>query len=131
MPIRLLTRLRIALSVITLLMVVAQSTVPIAGAVTRYEYTDGAEGDPGDGVLDPAIDRSQGGNSGGATELISSTNETVPTISWFIPVGDFTLVPVYVPGTLPGQGTLIYIVRAWARHASAVPFLAGGWHNAP
>lgn len=118
------SRLRAALSALALLIFLAALLPANADAVNPYEYTDGSEGDPGDGVLDPAV---EGGGSGIKNpEQIATT-----TSSAVLPPLNFTLVPVYISTGLPGQGTFIFVPRSWSRYAFGTKMWEGGWPYAP
>ena len=124
---RVLSRLRAALPAFALLIFLATLHPVSADAANPYEYTDRDEGDPGDGVLDPAVDGNEGGGSGIKNpDLIANTTGGSSLFS-----GDFLLVPVYVPTGQPGQGTFIFLPRAWNRAAFAYLMSEGGWPYAP
>jgi hypothetical protein len=124
-----ISRLRAALSVVALLIFLPALLPATANSANIYDYTDRHEGDPGDGVLDPAV---EGGGSGiiKNPDLIVTTSggESLPTL-------DFILVPVYISTGMPGQGTFIFVPRFWSssssRYAFGTKMREGGWPYAP
>ena len=119
-----MSRLRAALSAFALLIFLATQLPANAGAANPYDYTDGHEGDPGDGVLDPAV---EGGSSG----IKNPERIATPTSGAILPPLNFTLVPVYISTGLPGQGTFIFVPRSWSRYAFGTKMREGGWPYAP
>lgn len=63
MIIRALTTLRAGLLALVILLTISSAQPPVGLAANPYERTDDAEGDPGDGVLDPKS--ASGGGSWG------------------------------------------------------------------
>lgn len=125
---RVLPRLQTLLPAIVLLIVLSTITPTIVYARNPYTYTDNAEGDPGDGVLDPAID--SGTDGGKDIGTITDLEGRTPLSGWLLPLGDVYLLPIYLPGGLSIPGTLIF-EQAWFKISAAPVSLAGRWHNAP
>jgi hypothetical protein len=125
---RVMSRLRAALSAFALLIFLATLPPANAGAANPYEYSDRHEGDPGDGVLDPAV---EGGGSG----IKNPERIATPTGGASLPALNFTLVPVYISTGLPGQGSFIFVPYSWFRSSSSNAFgtkMRGwGWPYAP
>lgn len=129
---RALTRLRIFLPALALVVLFGNLAPLPAHAFNRYEYTDGSEGDPGDGVLDPAVDDGTGGASDGKTTdlIINGRGDTYYT-SWLLPFGDFYLMPMYLPGNVPGFRFVNALPLVWSRTEMTIRQRGGRWHNAP
>ncbi len=109
---RVMSRLRAVLSAFALLIFLAPLLPATADAANPYEYTDRHEGDPGDGVLDPAV---EGGGSG----IKNPERMATPTGGASLPALNFTLVPVYISTGLPGQGTFIFVPVSWSHSSSS------------
>lgn len=122
------SRLRAALSVFALLVFLAALLPANADATNPYEYTDRHEGDPGDGVLDPAVEGDGSGIKNPEQIATATSGANLPPLN-------FTLVPVYISTGLPGQGTFIFVPRSWSRSWSRYAFgtkmREGGWPYAP
>lgn len=128
MTIRALTRPRafvfVLLFLAGLLQAVAFFPAP-AFAANPYQYTDGNEGDPGDGVLDPAADGG-GGNSGDAHGPEITASSSVST-SWIV----WDIVPIIVPNGGTGRVVVLMLPRAWWHPVPGLPHHTGRWHDAP
>ncbi len=128
---RVLSCLRTLLSAIALLIILAVFAQQPVQANNTYEFTDRTEGDPGDGVLDPALDDSESGGTDDRSPSAVSTAEGAFTDAWYLPLGDFYLVPVYLPGAPMGHGTVIFLPRVWSHTALTTRLSEGRWQHAP
>ncbi len=104
---RFLLRLRAFLPAIALVAFIGNFAAPVARARTPYDYTDRTEGDPGDGVLDPATDRDTASGyagSGNTPTVGASLAENQVVL-----LADYFAVPLY----LPGSGTVVFVKSDW------------------
>ncbi len=124
------SRLRIYLSAITLIVLLSSLAPAPAQAKNRYEYTDRSEGDPGDGVLDPAVDDSGNEDSDGKRATPVNTTNSI-TVDWLRSPGDLFLTPIYLPGNPTGYRLIVILPQTWSRIAPSVRMLAGRWHDEP
>ncbi len=127
---RTLFRLWTCLSTVALLIILAFAQPIPADARVYYTLDDKVEGDPGDGVLNPAA---TGDDSGVAIEgSAPAESGAVSTSSRVFSPYDVYLLPILVPGGLPGHGTVIFVPQAWSQLISVTPRLSDwGWHHAP
>ncbi len=120
--------LRTFLSAIALMIILAALAPQPVQAKNPYDFTDRTEGDPGDGVLDPSRDDSE--SSGKSPAAASATAGTFID-AWYLPLGEFYLVPVYLPGGPMGRGTVIFLPRVWSHTALTTRLSEGRWQHAP
>ena len=93
-------------------------------AKTPYRMTSDCEGDPGDGVLDPAADR---GDSGGTDPRGQEVTETASFVTGWS--GD--VLPFFVPDAGTGRLTVVLIPRgAWLGAFGGLDRY-GRFHDAP
>ena len=128
---RLLSRLRIFLLALAVLLLIGDLTPPAAWAWMQLERSDHTEGDPGDGVLDPAVAGPAPRPKDQNPDVIGAVSGDQRTDVWPLPLGNRFLVRWQQPGGLPGPGPVIFLARTWWRDHASVPWRAGRWHHAP
>jgi len=131
-----LPRLQTLLPAFALLILLGIALPEPAHAVVHY--SDRAEGDPGDGVLDPAFSGDNsvdygGGSSGGSNyaDPLASTSEPGIAEIMVLTLDRLYLVPVHIPGGFFGRSTVIFLPRMWTSARSSSLFSEGRWHHAP
>ncbi len=128
---RVLPRLRMFLPALAVFILLGELTPSAAVAWMRYERSDQSEGDPGDGVLDPAVKGTLPGSNQQNTVLLTASSDGRRSDTWPLPLGTLYLVPLQLPGGLLGSGPFVFLPRAWWRDDASVPRYEGRWHNAP
>jgi len=128
---RVLSRLRIFLPALAVLILLGALTPSAAIAWMQYERSDQSEGDPGDGVLEPAVKGTWSGSNPQNTDLLAVTSGGRRSVAWPLPLSNLYLVPWQQPGGLLGSGPVVFLPRAWWRDDASVPRYEGRWHNAP
>ena len=103
---RFLLSLRAMLPAFALAVFCASLATPVAHAKNPYEYTDQAEGDPGDGVLNPVAP------SKDAEDAETAPAGTDNLLPW--PTG-VRLVPLGIPGSQPGWGIWLILPDDWTQ----------------
>jgi len=121
---RFLFRLRALLPALALVFFCGSLAPSTTQAKNPYDYTNRTEGDPGDGVLGPAAAVKGTDSAHDAANARAMTNGLLPATN-------FCLVPIQVPGSLPGYGAIVFLPTDWP-HLTTFFFLADGReHNAP
>lgn len=117
--------------VLILLAILGICTSTAALARNPYDLADQNEGDPGDGVLDPAV--ASDPNVAGSKIPLPVFRATRPRDdgSPMSPQNAFCLVPLPFSGGLPGQGIVLVLPRAWLRPSAPTLLRNGRWHDAP
>ncbi len=126
-----LSRLQIFLPALALVILLGGLAPSAAFAAFKYEIYDDVEGDPGDGVLDPAVESNVPPAGGRKLDPVVATSDGLWPDAWPLPLGNLYLVPLQLPGGLPGHGTVFFLPRAWSRDDASVRRYEGRWHNAP
>ena len=126
---RTLTRLRFFLPVLLLVTLLGNLTPCPVYAKVYIEIDDGLEGDPGDGVLDPAVGGAETGPSGAETSIPTSSISTGGTgFVWQLPLSKIFLLPIGFPGQYSGLQFVDFLPQVWAYSGHLTD---RGWHNAP
>jgi hypothetical protein len=124
-------RLRAIAPVLILSVVLGIFTPAVALARNQYELADQNEGDPGDGVLDPAIDSQPSVWDSKHPLPIYSTTGRGRDAGWALPSSAFHFVSLPFSGGLPGQSVVLVLPRAWLRSGATALLQQGRWHDAP
>lgn len=128
---RLLSRPRMCLLALTVLFLIGDLTPPGALAWMQIERSDRTEGDPGDGVLDPAVAGPVSRPKDQEPDVIVAVSSVRRQDVRPLPLGNLFLVSWQLPGGLPGPGPVIFLSRTWWRDHASVPWHEGRWHDAP
>ena len=124
---RVLSRLRILLPALALFVLLGDLTPSTAVAEFLYKPSDHSEGDPGDGVLDPAVEQPSPRAGAQKPNPVAVNTSGVWSGGWTLPLGDYFFLPLQ----LPGQGMVIFLPRDWLHDHASAARPEGRGHDAP